>query len=107
MINIEVTGFDQWSTDVKNVISAKSTMNHFGKLVRRELRGSRFWPVRTGFSRANFQYRTVKEGVAITNRADYAIYVENRTRAARRTIAGASNRLAIKMERYISRRING
>lgn len=56
-----------------------------------------YWPVRTGYSKRNFysEYNERNGVVSIRNRADYAVYVERRTGAARRTLRRRQNRKRI------------
>ena len=60
-------------------------------------RTTSYWPVRTGFSKRNFYsyHQSGSNRVFIRNRADYAVYVEARTGAARRTLRRPQNRRRI------------
>ena len=65
------------------------------------------WPVRTGFSLRHFGHRVSgRDRVSVTNAADYAVYVEQRTGIIERTLKAADWDTE-GYENYVARRLGG
>ena len=65
------------------------------------------WPVDTGFSLSRFNYEVEDGEFMVTNDADYAQDVEDRTGAAERTLSNALPRIVEAGERALEGELNG
>lgn len=100
-VDVRVVGYDRVAKEFNRIVSPEELGNELGKQLVKALKMSPVWPVDTGFSKRNFGYRIVKNNVEITNRADYAIYVEERTGAVLRTLEDYSEQYTRPLDLYI------
>ena len=82
-IDISIEGFREFERDLERFLEDDIFMRSYGDRMTETLRTNPRWPVDTGFSLNNFEYEVRGESVAITNLADYAVYVEQNTNAVR------------------------
>ena len=110
MITINITGIDNWERKARAALHSRDVINTLGKEVASSLRGSSIWPVDTGFSKANFNYRSLSKGVTVTNQAKYAIYVERQGRhkgKAKQTLVNDRKKISRVIENEVARIIDG
>ena len=75
------------SPDFADLIHQDAARDAMGKEAVNQLQSyGSDWPVRTGKSKAGFGSRTRRDVVQITNTEEYALYVEERSHAAERTV---------------------
>lgn len=69
--------------------------------------GSSGWPVDTGLSKSSFDYHLNAAGIVVTNDADYAEYVEERTGAAESTLRANLPAIAQAGDAFVQKQLDG
>ena len=63
------------------------------------------WPVRTGASKAGFGFRVDGDRIKFTNEHFYAIFVEHRRKAGRKTIKALNRQIVKRLNTQIQERL--
>ena len=81
--------------DLASLLDVPGARAAMGQEMQRVVqRAASGWPVDTGFSKDNFGFEVEDDAVILTNRADYAGYVEARTGAAENEVRSHLGRIA-------------
>ena len=64
------------------------------------------WPVKTGKSKEGFSFRVDDKGrIKVTNEHLYAVFVEHRTKKARKTIRTLNKQIVKRLNKQIEERL--
>ena len=63
------------------------------------------WPVKSGYSKANFGYTVIGDKVQVTNEAYYAPFVEKSTKRAIKTIRKARKKIVASLDQLLQEKV--